>query len=43
MAAIREGSLAQSTALPDIAFETVAEEVFRRYARNWKLLFGAVE
>ena len=36
MAAIREGSLAQSTALPDIAFETVAEEVFRRYARNWK-------
>ncbi len=36
MAAIREGSVAQSTALPDIAFETVAEEVFRRYARNWK-------
>ena len=36
MAAIREGSLAQSTALPDIAFETVAEEVFLRYARNWK-------
>lgn len=36
MAAIREGSDAQSTALPDIAFETAAEEVFTRYARNWK-------
>ena len=36
MAAIREGSDGQSTASPDIAFETVADEVFRRYARNWK-------
>ena len=34
--AIREGSDAQSAAMPDIAFETVAEEVFTRYARNWK-------
>ena len=36
MASIREGSDVQSAAPPDIAFETVAEEVFRRYARNWK-------
>ena len=36
MAAIREGSDAQSATPPDIAFETVADEVFRRYARNWK-------
>ena len=36
MAAIREGSDVQSAAPPDIAFETVADEVFRRYARNWK-------
>ncbi len=36
MAAIRDGSDAQSATTPDIPFETVAEEVFRRYARNWK-------
>ena len=37
MAAIRKGGDAQSVAAPpDIAFETVADEVFRRYARNWK-------
>ncbi len=36
MAAIREGGDVQSAASPDIAFETVADEVFRRYARNWK-------
>ena len=36
MAAIRKGGDVQSAASPDIAFETVADEVFRRYARNWK-------
>ena len=36
MVAIREGNDTQSAVSPDIAFETVAEEVFRRYARNWK-------
>ena len=36
LAAIRNGSSDETTAPPDIAFETVAEEVFRRYARNWK-------
>ena len=36
LAAIREGDEAQAAATPDIAFETVADEVFRRYARNWK-------
>ena len=36
MAAIRDGSDGQSVAPPDIPFETVADEVFRRYARNWK-------
>ncbi len=36
MVAMREGSDAQSAAPPDTAFETVADEVFRRYARNWK-------
>ena len=36
LAAIRNGSGDETTAPPDIAFETVAEEVFRRYARNWK-------
>ena len=36
LAAIREGSDAQAAAPPDTPFETVAEEVFRRYARNWK-------
>ena len=36
LAAIREGSDAQAATPPDTPFETVAEEVFRRYARNWK-------
>ena len=36
LAAIREGHDAQVAALSDTAFETVADEVFRRYARNWK-------
>ena len=36
MAAIREDGDVQSAASPDIAFETVADEVFHRYARNWK-------
>ena len=36
LAAIREGDEAQAAATPDIAFETVGDEVFRRYARNWK-------
>ena len=27
---------ARVAGVPDIAFETVADEVFRRYARNWK-------
>ena len=33
---IREGNDTKSALPLDIAFETVAEEVFRRYARNWK-------
>ena len=37
LAAIREGSDDEIAGAPDIAFETVADEVFRRYARNWKL------
>ena len=37
LAAIREGSDDEFAGAPDIAFETVADEVFRRYARNWKL------
>ena len=37
LAAIRNGSGDETTtAPPDVAFETIAEEVFRRYARNWK-------
>ena len=36
LAAIREGSEKEAAASPDIAFETIADEVFRRYARNWK-------
>ena len=35
LASIRTGS-DESLAVPDIPFETVAEEVFNRYARNWK-------
>ena len=37
LATIREGSAKEAAASPDIAFETIADEVFRRYARNWKL------
>ena len=36
LASIRNGNDAQAPAPPDIAFESVADEVFRRYARNWK-------
>ncbi len=36
LAAIRNGNGDAAAAPPDIAFETVASEVFRRYARNWK-------
>ena len=36
LAAIREGHDVQSASLPDTPFETVADEVFWRYARNWK-------
>ena len=36
LAAMRNGNDAAVAAPPDIAFETVADEVFRRYARNWK-------
>lgn len=36
LAAIRDGCEHSTVAATDIAFETVGEEVFRRYARNWK-------
>ena len=36
IAAIRNGNDDQAAAPPDTPFETVADEVFRRYARNWK-------
>ena len=36
LAAIREGNDGPLTAPPDTAFETVGDEVFRRYVRNWK-------
>ena len=36
MAAIRNGGCDEIEAPPDTPFETVADEVFRRYARNWK-------
>ena len=36
LAVIRNGSGDETAAPADVAFETVAEEVFRRYARNWK-------
>ena len=36
LVAIRDGNGDTAAAPPDIAFETVADEVFRRYARNWK-------
>ena len=36
LASIREGSAEGDAAPPDIPFETVADEVIRRYARHWK-------
>ena len=36
LAAIRNEDADAAAAPPDIAFETAADEVFRRYARNWK-------
>ena len=36
LAAIRDGNCDTAAAPSDIAFETVAGEVFQRYARNWK-------
>ena len=36
LAAIRKGNEDEAAAPPDTPFETVAGEVFRRYARNWK-------
>ena len=36
LAAIRKGDDDSAAAPPDTPFETVADEVFTRYARNWK-------
>ena len=36
LAAIRQGGDAPDAVTQDTPFETVADEVFRRYARNWK-------
>ena len=36
LAALRDGIEEGAQAAPDILFEAVADEVFRRYARNWK-------
>ena len=36
LTSIRNGNDDEFAAPPDITFETVADEVFRRYARNWK-------
>ena len=36
LSSIRNGNDDEFAAPPDITFETVADEVFRRYARNWK-------
>ena len=36
VAAIRKGNEDGAAAPPDTPFETVTDEVFRRYARNWK-------
>ncbi len=36
LASIRTGTADETAAVPDTPFETVADEVFRRYARNWK-------
>ncbi len=36
VASLRKGDGGEAAAAPDIPFETVADEVLRRYARNWK-------
>ena len=36
LATIRNGDDDEAAVVPDVAFEKVADEVFRRYARNWK-------
>ncbi len=36
VASVRKGNDGEAASAPDIPFETVADEVFRRYARNWK-------
>ena len=36
LASIQEGNAEGDAAPPDTAFETVADEIFQRYARNWK-------
>ena len=36
LASIRNGTSEQAAAPQDTVFETVGDEVFRRYARNWK-------
>ena len=36
VASIRKGNNDETAPAPDIPFETVADEVFHRYARNWK-------
>ena len=36
LAAIRKGNEDEAAAPPDTPFETADDEVFRRYARNWK-------
>ncbi len=36
VASVRKGNGGEAAAAPDIPFETVADEVFRGYARNWK-------
>ena len=36
LASIRNGTSEQAAAPQDAVFETVGDEVFRRYARNWK-------
>ena len=36
LASIRKGSADEASASADTPFETIAEEVFRSYARNWK-------
>ena len=35
-ASVRKGNGGEAAPAPDIPFETVADEVFHRYARNWK-------